>query len=122
MNTCGRRARPATGYRRGTGANGLIHLFTATVSSEEVPQGKPSPDVYEEAMRRLGVDPGNGAAVEDSSNGIRSAHAAGLLVVALPNATYPPKRDVLELCAYVARDHQDARKYLLPRLEKRVRS
>ena len=49
-----------------------------TVSSEEVARGKPAPDVYLEAARRLGVAPGACTAVEDSENGIRAAKAAGM--------------------------------------------
>jgi len=75
----------------------IAGLFEAVVSSEEVAAGKPAPDVYLEATRRLGVEPGRAAAVEDSSNGIRAAHAAGLRVVALPNAHYPPAADALAL-------------------------
>jgi HAD superfamily hydrolase (TIGR01509 family) len=71
--------------------------FSATVSSEEVPRGKPAPDVYLEAAHRLGVDPGACAAVEDSSNGLRSAAAAGMAVVALPNPDFPPAADALAL-------------------------
>ena len=74
---------------------GLRDEFQATVSSEEVPRGKPAPDVYLEAARRLGQPPPACAAVEDSANGIRSAVAAGLHVVATPNRDYPPPRDVL---------------------------
>jgi HAD superfamily hydrolase (TIGR01509 family) len=77
--------------------SGLAPLFAVTVSSEEVGRGKPAPDVYLEAVRRLGVDPANGAAVEDSGNGIRSAHAAGLRVIAIPNSHFPPDADVLAL-------------------------
>ena len=66
-----------------------------TVSSEEVPRGKPAPDVFLEAARRLAVAPGRCAAIEDSANGIRAAHAAGLLVVAIPNRHYPPLADAL---------------------------
>lgn len=68
----------------------LARFFAATVSSEEVSRGKPAPDVYEEAARRLGVKPSRCAAIEDSANGIRSAKAAGLLVLAIPNPRYPP--------------------------------
>ncbi|HLH29392.1 MAG TPA: HAD family phosphatase, partial [Acidimicrobiales bacterium] len=64
---------------------GLDGEFAATVSSEEVPRGKPAPDVYVEAARRLGGRPRECVAVEDSENGIRSAAAAGLGVVAVPN-------------------------------------
>ena len=74
---------------------GVEHLFTATVSSDEVARGKPAPDVYLEAARRLGVDPTRAAAVEDSHNGILSAKAAGMRVIAIPNAHFPPDEDAL---------------------------
>ena len=74
---------------------GLAHLFRATVSSEEVPRGKPAPDVYLETARRLGVAPEHAAAVEDSHAGIRSAKAAGMRVVAIPNPSYPPDEEAL---------------------------
>jgi HAD superfamily hydrolase (TIGR01509 family) len=80
---------------------GIAHLFRATVSSEEVEHGKPAPDVYLEAARRLGVDPTSCAAVEDSANGIRSARAAGMRVIAIPNPHYPPGEDVLALADVV---------------------
>jgi HAD superfamily hydrolase (TIGR01509 family) len=79
----------------------LAPFFAATVSSEEVASGKPAPDVYLEAVRRLGVDPARAAAVEDSRNGIRSAHAAGLRVVAIPNAQFRPDEDSLALADVV---------------------
>ena len=76
---------------------GIAEHFAAVVSSEEVARGKPAPDVYLEAARRLEVAPERCAAVEDSSNGIRAAHAAGMRVIALPNAHYPPADDALAL-------------------------
>ena len=69
--------------------SGLDRLFRATVSSEEVARGKPAPDVYLEACRRLGVEPTRSAAVEDSHAGIASAKAAGMRVLAIPNPSYP---------------------------------
>jgi HAD superfamily hydrolase (TIGR01509 family) len=75
--------------------SGLERFFRATVSSEEVPRGKPAPDVYVETARRLGVDPARCAAIEDSENGIRSAKAAGLRVLAIPNPRYPPDDEAL---------------------------
>ena len=72
---------------------GLKEEFRATVSSEEVGRGKPAPDVYLEAARRLEVDPGACAAIEDSTNGIRSARAAGMPVIAVPNRDYPPEAE-----------------------------
>jgi HAD superfamily hydrolase (TIGR01509 family) len=74
---------------------GLAPLFRVTVSSEEVARGKPAPDVYLEAARRLGVRPDRCAAVEDSHSGIRSARAAGMRVIAVPNPSYPPGDDAL---------------------------
>ena len=74
---------------------GIAGCFVATVSSEEVRRGKPSPDVYLEAARRLGVAPSRCAAVEDSGNGIRAAKTAGMVVIAYPNAHYPPDAEAL---------------------------
>ncbi|HEX4689074.1 MAG TPA: HAD family phosphatase [Solirubrobacteraceae bacterium] len=78
---------------------GLADLFRVTVSSEEVARGKPAPDVYLDAARRLGVDPARAVAIEDSSNGIRSAVAAGMGVIAVPNPHYPPAADAVALAA-----------------------
>jgi HAD superfamily hydrolase (TIGR01509 family) len=75
---------------------GVADLFRVTVSSEEVERGKPAPDVYLEAARRLGVTPEHAVAVEDSGAGIRAAKAAGMRVIAIPNPHFPPPEDVLE--------------------------
>ena len=77
--------------------SGLASCFRLTVSSEEVAAGKPAPDVYLDAARRLGVEPTAATAVEDSHGGIRSAKAAGMRVVAIPNAAYPPDEEALAL-------------------------
>ena len=74
---------------------GIAKYFKATVSSEEVARGKPAPDVYLEAAHRLRVDPTNAAAVEDSTNGIRAAKAAGMRVVAIPNEHFAPDEEAL---------------------------
>ena len=76
---------------------GIADCFRATVSSEEVERGKPAPDVYLEAACRLAVAPERCTAVEDSHAGIRSAKTADLRVVAIPNASYPPDREALQL-------------------------
>ena len=75
-------------------AAGLRSSFQVTMSTEQVPYGKPAPDIYL-AVARLGVAPASGAAVEDSSNGLRSAAAAGLHVIAIPRPQYPPDPDAL---------------------------
>jgi HAD superfamily hydrolase (TIGR01509 family) len=76
-------------------AAGLSRYFRVTVSSEEVERGKPAPDVYLEAVRRLGVAPEHCAAIEDSQSGIRSGKTAGMRVIAIPNPRFPPPEDVL---------------------------
>jgi HAD superfamily hydrolase (TIGR01509 family) len=74
---------------------GLHDVIPIVVSSQEVARGKPAPDVYLEAARRLDAEPGTCAAVEDSHNGIRSAKAAGMRVVAIPNPHFPPQAEAL---------------------------
>jgi HAD superfamily hydrolase (TIGR01509 family) len=76
-------------------------LIQVTVSSEEVGAGKPAPDVYLEATRQLKVDPARAAAVEDSTNGLLSAHAAGMGVVAIPNPSHPPAQRGLDVADVV---------------------
>jgi HAD superfamily hydrolase (TIGR01509 family) len=85
----------------------LAPFFHAIVSSEEVERGKPAPDVYLEACRRLGVEPRRAAGIEDSRNGIRSAHAAGMRVVAIPNPQFPPDAETLSLADVVLRSLDD---------------
>ena len=83
---------------------GLTDAFRATLSTEEVPRGKPAPDVYLAAVERLGLKPEVCAAVEDSSNGLRAAGAAGLAVIAVPHGVYPPAEDALALASLVIHD------------------
>ena len=79
----------------------LRERFRAIVSSEEVARGKPAPDVYLEASRRLEVAPERCAAVEDSTNGLLSADAAGMTVIAIPNREFPTAEDALARAALV---------------------
>jgi HAD superfamily hydrolase (TIGR01509 family) len=81
------------------GASGMSARFAVTVSTEEVEAGKPAPAVYLAATARLGVAPNRAVAVEDSSNGLRSAAAAGCVVLAVPHAAFPPAADALALAA-----------------------
>jgi HAD superfamily hydrolase (TIGR01509 family) len=85
----------------------LKDCFAASVASEEVARGKPAPDVYLEAARRIGVPPPRCAAVEDSSNGLRSAAAAGMRVLAVPNREFPPSGDALALAVDVVHSIAD---------------
>jgi HAD superfamily hydrolase (TIGR01509 family) len=83
--------------------SGWGDVFRTWVSSEEVDRGKPAPDVFLEAARRLGVDPANAAGIEDSHNGILAARAAGLRVIAIPNHEFPPGDDALAAADAVLR-------------------
>ncbi|GAA0511194.1 haloacid dehalogenase [Paractinoplanes deccanensis] len=80
---------------------GLTGAFQVTLSTEEVPRGKPAPDVYLAVADKLGVAPAVCAAIEDSSNGLRSAAAAGLAVIAVPHGVYPPAEDALAAASLV---------------------
>lgn len=82
-------------------AAGLAELFAVTLSTEDAGRGKPAPDVYLEVAERMGVAPERCAAVEDSTNGLRAAQAAGLRVIAVPTASYPPDPDELARAAAV---------------------
>jgi HAD superfamily hydrolase (TIGR01509 family) len=83
-------------------ATGLGDAFMTTISTEQVSAGKPAPDVYLAAIERLGADAARSVAIEDSTNGLRSAAAAGLRVVAVPQASFPPAPDALALASAVA--------------------
>ncbi len=82
-------------------ALGLADAFDAVVSSDEVPHGKPAPDVYAETARRLDVEPGDCLVVEDSLNGVLAAHAAGMTVVLVPNESIPPAPGAREAASTV---------------------
>ncbi|RKS79477.1 HAD superfamily hydrolase (TIGR01509 family) [Actinomadura pelletieri DSM 43383] len=82
----------------------LDALFRATVSTEEVDRGKPAPDGYLTVAARLEVPAPACVAIEDSGNGVRAAHAAGMPVIAVPRPTHPPAPDALALAAHVADD------------------
>ena len=94
----------------------MVACFAVTVSSEEVPHGKPAPDVYLEAARRLGTLPTRCAAVEDSTSGLRSAAAAEMTVIAVPNREFPPDADAVALAVAVLDTIKDVRPQLIDTL------
>jgi HAD superfamily hydrolase (TIGR01509 family) len=100
---------------------GLADAFVATVSSEEVPRGKPAPDVYLEAARRIGVNPNHCVAIEDSSNGLRAAVAAAMTVIAVPNPHYPPDEDALVLAAATVETIGEVTPQLVERVGQRLK-
>lgn len=95
---------------------GIDELFAATVSTEEVGRGKPAPDGYLRACEVMGADPARCAAVEDSSNGLRAAHAAGMTVIAVPHPWHEPAEDALALAAAVLESLDELDAALLGRL------
>jgi HAD superfamily hydrolase (TIGR01509 family) len=99
--------------------SGLADRFVVTVSSEEVQRGKPAPDVYLEAARRVGVQPSHCVAIEDSSNGLRAAAAAEMVVIAAPNRHYPPDQDALALAAATVETLRDLTPELVEQLSHR---
>lgn len=82
-------------------ATGLADAFEVTLSTEQTARGKPAPDVYLTVAQRLDADPTRCVAIEDSSNGVRSAAAAGMRVVAVPHADYPLDPDAREQAVLV---------------------
>ena len=100
------------------GLASIAECFRATVSSEEVSAGKPAPDVYLAAAKELGVDPADCAAIEDSTNGIRAADAAGMAVIAVPNRDFQPEAEALALADQVL----DALIELTPELVRGLRA
>jgi beta-phosphoglucomutase-like phosphatase (HAD superfamily) len=96
-------------------ALGLHEVMGAIVSSDEVPCGKPAPDVYLLAAARLGVEPARCVVVEDSVNGVRAGHAAGMTVVLVPNASDPPSDDARELADHIVGSLAELEPDALPR-------
>ncbi|MFD4459363.1 HAD family hydrolase [Nocardia sp. NPDC058480] len=84
--------------------SGLLDSFAVVLSTEEVGRGKPAPDVYLTVAQRLGLDPNVCTAVEDSTNGLRSAHSAGMRLIAAPRPEFPPSPDALALADAVIDD------------------
>ncbi|HXW33668.1 MAG TPA: HAD-IA family hydrolase, partial [Acidimicrobiales bacterium] len=87
--------------------SGLSGYFESTVSTDEVPRGKPSPDVYLEVASRMEKSPRLSIAIEDSSNGVRSATAAGYRCIAVHQTRYPLDDDASHKATIVLNSLQD---------------
>lgn len=94
------------------GPGGLLHRFDAIVTNEDCALGKPHPEPYLNAARALGLDPAGCLALEDSYSGVRSAHAAGMMTVMVPDLL-PPTPEIGGLCVAVAEDLHQVREALL---------
>jgi HAD superfamily hydrolase (TIGR01509 family) len=75
----------------------LDQVFEAVIYGDDIPRGKPAPDIYLEAARRLGVSPAQSVGIEDSANGLRSLKAAGMRAIAVPSPSFPLPEDILKL-------------------------
>jgi HAD superfamily hydrolase (TIGR01509 family) len=100
--------------------SGLATYFRATVSSEEVARGKPAPDVYIQVTRRLDVEPLRCVAIEDSHNGILSAAAASMRVIAIPNAAFPPGEEALAKAAWILGSLDELTPELIEQVDRRA--
>jgi HAD superfamily hydrolase (TIGR01509 family) len=80
---------------------GWRRFFAAVVSSDDVPKGKPAPDVYLEIVKRLGVRMTETVVVEDSANGILAGVAAGARAIAVPNLHVRPPQEILDKASVV---------------------
>jgi len=90
------------------GHHGLLDSFQAIVASGDYPRPKPNPDPYLLAAERLGVDPAACLALEDSHNGVRAAHAAGMMTIMVPDIL-DPTEEMHSLCVRIARDLHEVR-------------
>jgi len=100
-------------------ATGLHGVFAAATYGDDVIHGKPAPDIWLDVLGKIGVAPQRAVGVEDSANGIRSLHAAGMGIIAAPGAEFPLPEDVLAL----AHARIDSMHELTPALvERRLRT
>ena len=81
-------------------AAGIIHYFDRIVCGDMVEKSKPEPDIYLTAAKKIGIDPSRCYAIEDSYNGIRSAHSAGMDVIMVPDML-PANREMEEICCNI---------------------
>ena len=94
------------------GRNGLLRRFDAVVAAGDYARGKPAPDPFLEAARRLGVDPLDCLALEDSHNGVRAAHAAGMMTIMVPDLL-EATHEMRTLCITIADTLHDVRNLIL---------
>lgn len=90
---------------------GIRDCFSVVVTGDMVEHSKPRPDIYLLACRELGVEPGEAYAIEDSPNGIRSAHAAGMRAVMVPDMI-PPDEEMRRLSTVILKDLGEVLEYL----------
>ena len=92
---------PHDAVDRHLGPSGLKARFQAVIARGDYPRGKPNPDPFLAAAAALGVDPRACLALEDSYNGVRAAHAAGMMTIMVPDLLEPTD-EMHEKCVTVA--------------------
>ena len=92
---------PHDAVQRHLGPSGLTARFQAIIARGDYPRGKPAPDPFLAAAAALGVDPRACLALEDSHNGVRAAHAAGMMTIMVPDLLEPTD-EMHEKCVTVA--------------------
>ena len=92
-------------------AVGLYDFFDAIITGDDAPRGKPAPDIFLNAAKALDTDPAACLVIEDSYNGIRAAHAAGMRAVMVPDIK-PPTAEMESLAERICRDLEEARQYI----------
>ncbi|HEX7587278.1 MAG TPA: HAD family phosphatase [Anaerolineae bacterium] len=95
--------------------------FQAVVCADEVPAGKPAPDVYLQAARELGVQAENCVCLEDSANGILAGKSAGMQVIAVPDHRLPPSQEILRQADVVLASLNEFNIEVIHSLETRLR-
>jgi HAD superfamily hydrolase (TIGR01509 family) len=98
-------------------AHNLLGRFNEIVGHGDYERGKPAPDPFLKAAERLGVEPRSCLALEDSHNGVRSASAAGMMTVMVPDLL-EPTAEIRGLCSFVARDLHEVRRSVLDTWER----
>jgi HAD superfamily hydrolase (TIGR01509 family) len=93
------------------GQHDLLGRFHALVAQGDYARGKPAPDPFLTAAERLGVDPADCLALEDSHNGVRAAHAAGMMTIMVPDLL-DPTEEMQSLCVRIAHDLHEVRELL----------
>lgn len=96
---------------RELGRENLLQYFDYVLGGDRIARSKPFPDIYETACREMGVQPANAFAIEDSYNGIRAAHTAGMMPVMVPDLL-PPTEEMRQLSTAVFSDLTEFHAYL----------
>lgn len=95
----------------------LDQVFEVIVYGDDIPNGKPAPDIYLETLRQLGVKPENSVGLEDSPNGVRALKAAGMFAIAAPSPGFPLPGEIVQMADAVIESFDDFSLKLIQSLE-----